>query len=225
MKAIHIVPLSACAVALAALAAHGAPDEIRVSSLGFDREDSTRFLQAAIDSGAKRVIVDRMDSPWVTLPLFAASGQHIVFEPGVTLLAKRGAFKGKNDCLFSITNAVDVRLSGKGATFRMWRVDYVGGKDYVSSDWRHTIIIRGSRNVVVEGIRFEESGGDGIYIRNLIGGPPAKDITIRGCVFDRHHRQGMSVISAENLLVEDCTFSNISGTAPSDGVDIEPNKP
>jgi len=33
----------------------------------------------------------------------------------------------------------------------------------------------------------------------------------------------MSVISAENLLVENCVFKNTNGTAPSSGIDIEPD--
>ena len=47
--------------------------EVKVSSFGFDPEDSTRFIQAAIDSGAEKVIFDKMSSPWITLPLRGAS--------------------------------------------------------------------------------------------------------------------------------------------------------
>ena len=81
--------------------ASAAQDEVRVSSFGFDAEDSTRFLQAAINSGARRVIVDRQESAWITEPLFCVSDQEIVFEKGVVVEAKKGAFHGKNDCLFT----------------------------------------------------------------------------------------------------------------------------
>ena len=45
------------------------------------------------------------------------------------------------------------------------------------------------------------------------------------CVCNGNYRQGLSVISAENLLVENCVFRNTKGAAPEDGVDFEPNKP
>ena len=38
-------------------------------------------------------------------------------------------------------------------------------------------------------------------------------------------RQGMSVISAVNLSVENTIFSNTAGTAPAAGVDLEPDFP
>lgn len=38
-------------------------------------------------------------------------------------------------------------------------------------------------------------------------------------------RQGMSVISAVNLTVENTIFSNTAGTAPAAGVDLEPDFP
>ena len=75
-------------------AVKGEVSEARVSWWGFDKDDSTKFLQAAIKSGVKKLVVDKQQSAWVSLPLFAVSNQHIVFEPGVMLLAKRGAFKG-----------------------------------------------------------------------------------------------------------------------------------
>ena len=86
-----------------------------------------------------------------------------------------------------------------------------------------TLDLAGCTNVLVEGLRLENSGGDGIYVgatKNLAG---CKDVVIRDVICDGHHRQGISVISAENLLIERCTFSNTKGTAPQAGIDLEPN--
>ena len=79
--------LYACLVGVVAIASvQGAKArEVKVSSFGFDPEDSTRFIQAAIDSGAEKVIFDKMSSPWITLPLRGASKQELFFEPGVEL--------------------------------------------------------------------------------------------------------------------------------------------
>ena len=51
------------------------------------------------------------------------------------------------------------------------------------------------------------------------------DVVVRDCVFDRNYRQGFSLISVINLLVERCTFSNTNGTDPQAGVDLEPDFP
>ena len=215
---------------LVAKVAAGEIREARASWWGFDKEDSTAYLQAAIDSGVPKLIVEKMESPWIVTPIKAASNQHLVFEPGVLLLAKRGEFVGRNDRLLSVNDVENVRVTGYGATLRMWRDDYARGKDgkgrdYRRGEWRHTLSLSGSRNVVVEGLTLEESGGDGIYISSKTPETTSRDVVIRDCVCDRNHRQGMSVISARNLLVENCVFKNTKGVAPEDGVDFEPNGP
>src|SRR6478672_4697809 len=63
----------------------GRRDEARASWWGFDAQDSTAFLQAAINSKVKRLIIDRQSSPWMTGPLTGVSGQEIVLESGTEL--------------------------------------------------------------------------------------------------------------------------------------------
>ena len=215
---------------LVAKVASGEIREARASWWGFDKDDSTACLQAAINSGVPKLIVEKMPSPWIVTPIKAASNQHLVFEKGAMLLAKRGEFVDRNDWLLAVDGVENVRVTGNGATLRMWREDYAHGKDgkdrdYRRGEWRHTLSIMDARNVVVEGLVLEDSGGDGIYISHRVrnGAAPCHDITIRDCICDRHHRQGLSVISAVNLLVENCIFRNTNGTAPEDGVDFEPN--
>ena len=205
---------------------------VKVSErFGFSAEDSTSFLQAALDSGLPEIVIDVQPTPWVSRPLFARSNQRIVFEKGVVLQAKRGEFWYISDCLFTIGDCKDVTVVGNGAVLRMWREDYAFGKDkrgrdYRRGEWRHALAIRGSRRVIVDGLRLEDSGGDGIVIsKGRKTHEESREITIRNCVCDRNHRQGLSIISGENLLVEDCRFMNTKGTPPEDGVDVEPNKP
>ena len=215
---------------LVAKVSAGEEKEACVSWWGFDEKDSTDYFNAALTSGVERLVIDKMSSPWVVTPLRVASNIHLVFEKGAVLLAKRGEFVGRTDRLLALDGVENVRVTGYGATIRMWRDDYARGKDgrgcdYRRGEWRHALSIVGSHDIVVEGLTIEESGGDGIYIAASSSGVPSHDIVIRDCVSDRNHRQGISVISAENLLVENCTFKNTKGTAPEDGVDFEPNNP
>ena len=205
------------AAAIAASASEANASEVKVSSFGYDSEDSTEFIRKALASGAKKVILDRQAGPWYTLPLKMPSNIEFVLEPGVELVAKRGAFRDIHVNLLELSSVSNVVLrGGEGSALRMWKCDYQK-PPYEASEWRAALKIwNGCRNILVENLRLLQSGGDGI-------GVTGTDITIRNCVCDGNHRQGMSVFNVENLLVENCVFSNTSGTAPQAGVDLEPN--
>ena len=194
--------------------------EVKVSSFGYDPVDSTRFIQAALDSVHPKIVLDRQAGPWCTLPLKGRSNKEFVLEPGVELVAKRGAFLKRRDYLFELSCVTNFTLrGGEGSVFRMWKEDY-RKPPYERGEWRYTFRIERSMNVLVENMCFVESGGDGIVVCGN-----SKNVTIRNCVCDRNHRQGMTVGSGENILVENCIFSNTSGTAPEAGVDFEPDSP
>ena len=80
---------------------------VKVSSFGWNAEDSTEFLQRALDSGASRVVLDRQAGDWISRPLAITNSDiEVVIEDGVTLRAKRGAFYGRNDCLVRISGGI-----------------------------------------------------------------------------------------------------------------------
>jgi hypothetical protein len=202
----------------------GKRKEAKAAWWGYDPVEATDALQAAINSGAEKVIVEDRGTPWIVDEIQLASDQEVVFEEGVVVRAKRGAFRGKGDCLFAAALKRNVTLTGYGAAFRMWKKDYQGD-DYDKAEWRHCLSIRSSTNVRVAGLTLAESGGDGIYLGVAKAGVPNKDVVIKDVVCDANHRQGISVISAENLLIEDCVLKNTSGTPPQAGIDFEPNHP
>ncbi len=70
---------------------------------------------------------------------------------------------------------------------------------------------------------MESSGGDGIYLGSTSAHPYCEEVIIHDVICRDHHRQGISVISAVNLLIEDCVLSDTDGTAPEAGIDLEPN--
>ena len=185
---------------------------------GYDANDSTPFIQAALSSRARKVVFGRMEGPWHSLPLVVrgASDLEVFLERGAELVAVRGAFSNRVDTLLTFLGGKDIRLSGYGAVIRMWRCDY-DRAPYCHAEWRHAVTIKGVQGMTVEGLRIEESGGDGLYLNGVV------DCTIRDVICDRNYRQGISVISAENLLIENCTLSNTRGTPPAAGIDFEPN--
>jgi hypothetical protein len=204
--------------------ASGARTVANASWWGFDPEDATEALQSAIDSKAKTVIVPYVGATWIVRPIRLRGNLELILEPGGLVLAKRGEFKGKGDSLFSADDCENVMIRGYGATLRMWKQDYQR-EPYEKAEWRMTLALRGCKNVLVEGLRLESSGGDGIYIGATKANRWCENVTIRNCIAQDHHRQGISVITAQNLLVENCAFSGTSGTAPEAGIDFEPNAP
>ena len=202
----------------------GTLKEARADWWGFDAEDSTKCLQAAIDSGVKTLTVPNMGKPWIVHPIKLASDQEIVFADGVVVEAIRGGFKGKNDCLLSARSQKNIVLRGTNATLRMHKKDYQDASRYIRAEWRHTVSFHSCENVKVIGLMLKSSGGDGVYIGDCRSPVNyCKDVVIKDCTIDDNHRQGISVISVVNLLIENCVITNTKGTAPQAGIDFEPN--
>ncbi len=75
--------------AIDAIAA-GTRTEARASWWGFDPDDATGALQAAINSGAKRVIVDNVGKPWtVAKPLPSPATRSCSSKGGSRCLPRR----------------------------------------------------------------------------------------------------------------------------------------
>jgi parallel beta-helix repeat protein len=85
-------------------------------------------------------------------------------------------------------------------------------------EWGFGIDLRGSNNVFVESVTARDNWGDGFYI-----GGNAKNSTFCSVVADNNRRQGMSITSADGIVVKNSIFKNTHGASPQSGIDIEPN--
>lgn len=86
-------------------------------------------------------------------------------------------------------------------------------------EWGHGINILKSNNISIEGLRVKNCWGDCIYVGN-----ESSNIRIDNCILTNGRRQGISVTSADGVIINGCTITNVFGTAPQHGIDIEPNK-
>ena len=201
---------------------------------GYSADDSTHYLQAALDSGAPRIVLEAQEGQWiVSKPLKGRSNQTIVFEKGAYLQAKRGAFKGLGETLLTFENCTNVVILGAGPEvcgLRMWRDDYDDKTQYAHSEWRHGIALLSCVDVRIEGISVTDTGGDGLYVSSFVkrtdheGMRGCRNVAVRNCVFDRNYRQGISIIGVDGFLAEDVVMSNTRGTPPAAGIDFEPNR-
>ena len=204
--------------------ANGSCGDVVTVSRALSGTDVTTAIQKVLDSGARQVVLDRAGSPYVTCPLFVRSNTEIIFEEGVELLAKEGEFHNLHDALVTLPGSTNVVLRGlgKGATLRMRIKDYQSDA-YSHGEWRHAINLLSAADVTIENLTLADSGGDGIYVGAMPSTVPCRNIVIRNCICDNNNRQGISVISADGLLIERTVMKNTRGTAPRSGIDFEPN--
>lgn len=188
---------------------------------GDKSSDDTGILQKALDSGANIVVIPKSSSPWITKPLFIQSNTIIYFEEGSILEALKGDFLGKSDSLINIIDAENISIYGYGAKLKMWRDDY-DKKPYEKAQWRHSISIKSSKNILVEGFTILESGGDGIYLGQKKNSN--KNIILKNLTILDQYRQGISVTSVNGLFIENVVVSGTKGHLPEAGIDFEPNR-
>jgi hypothetical protein len=191
---------------------------------GFNPDDSTTSVQEALDSGAPVVLIPALGAPWVVRELFVRSNTLLIIEEGAVITAKKGAFAEPSQTLLNLLDVENVKIYGYGATIRMRKEDYASPA-YKKGEWRHTIQICGGKRVVIAGLCAEKSGGDGVYLGRGSRQKTNSDIHLKDLLLREHYRQGISVITAENLLIENVEMAATSGTMPSAGIDFEPNMP
>lgn len=204
--------------------AAGELDTADASWWGFDESDSTNAIRRAIRSKAKTVIIPHMGKPWIILPVFLRSNKTIIFEPGVIVMAKKGEFHGPGDSLFAGDDLQNITIRGYGARLVMHKKDYQSPA-YHQAEWRMAFRLRSCERITIEGLTIESTGGDAVYIGRSKKSAYSKDIVLRDLKCIDNHRQGISVASVENLLIENCLMEGTGGTNPEAGIDLEPNRP
>ncbi|MEO0775201.1 MAG: right-handed parallel beta-helix repeat-containing protein [Bacteroidota bacterium] len=212
---------------LAGTSRHVQASSALASSFGYDPSDATPALRAALSSSFDTIIVDQQSNDWNVGPsrLFDITDKVVIFEPGVVLRAIPGAYSDPNDCLLQFWRAQRLSLIGYGASFVMNQSEYAALND---SEWRHCLSFWDANDIVVRGLELRDSGGDGLYIGGDVfygGQGYSKNVLIEDVRCLNNYRQGMSIISAENLTVRHCEFSQTQGTLPEAGVDLEPDVP
>jgi len=91
-----------------------------------------------------------------------------------------------------------------------------------SHEWCHGIQINGDlQHVTVRACIISDCTGDGICVGRYNNADPS-DIIICDVVCTGNRRQGLSLTGGDNLQVYDSEFSNTFGTAPQNGIDVEP---
>ena len=177
--------------------------------------DDTEVIQSAINITAanfQTLEIPAAAQAYNIQPLNIPNYANIILDPGVVVQALPGYAEDQQ--MIHIENVSYVSISGTpGQSIFQMRKD-----EYNSGEFRHCMRIANATNVTIYGISCNNSGGDGLYI-----GYQSNEIYIFDSTFDNNRRQGLTIASASNIMISDCAFTNTNGTAPSDGIDLEPN--
>ncbi|MGB6037550.1 MAG: right-handed parallel beta-helix repeat-containing protein, partial [Cryomorphaceae bacterium] len=193
---------------------------------GFDSANSTNFLQFALYEATDTLLIDNVGEPWITGPLIVNnSNLTIVLESGTVMNALEGAY-GEFDPMFRIRDVENITVLGYGAFIQMNKQEYI---DLADSEFRHAFNLGSVVNFRMEGLEIKDSGGDGLLIgKSFQPGSTqnyCENLVIRNCIFDNNYRQGISIVSVKDCLIENCIMKNTIGTLPEAGIDIEPDDP
>ncbi len=147
----------------------------------------------------------------------------------------------------------NVKISGGNLIGDRWEHDYspivdIAGVARDTHGYGFLLYIIGSHNVTVENVTFKEAIGDGITvhaktIRNPDGtlgadNRTSENVLIKDCLFDEIRRNGIAVLDADGVLIDNCDvlntgngeqafdasgnkISSSAGTAPRYGIDLE----
>ncbi|QMT39936.1 right-handed parallel beta-helix repeat-containing protein [Neisseria shayeganii] len=123
--------------------------------------------------------------------------------------------------IFNIYNAENVAIMG--GTLRGDRHSHLNAQ----GEWGSGIKIASAKNVVIEKVIAREFWGDAVHISDSGSLPrtPSENVTVYQLTADGNRRQGISITSADKVLIEDSAFKNTGGqggTPPMAGIDIEP---
>jgi hypothetical protein len=147
----------------------------------------------------------------------------------------------------------NVIISGGNLFGDRWGHDYSPITDIVgvardTHGYGFLIYVIGTHNITIENVTIKDAIGDGIIVHSKTIRQPdgtlsstnrtSEDVVIKKCTFDENRRNGIAVIDANGVLIDNCDLlntgsgeqaydgsgneiSSTSGTAPRYGIDLE----
>ncbi|WP_244817777.1 right-handed parallel beta-helix repeat-containing protein [Caballeronia sp. Lep1P3] len=174
-------------------------------------------LQAAIDGSVGQILLitgkSRIDATGLTL----RSNTHIRFAQGASI-----KMLPHNTSTYQMMRVADVSNVNIEAP-------YLDGSKELNSagsgEFGMGISITGATGVTITNPTTINCWGDGIYIGNSGGGSgkTSSNVSISGHHANGCRRQGATITSGNGITFTNPLWENISGTAPSCGLDIEPD--
>jgi parallel beta-helix repeat protein len=178
--------------------------------------DDTAAIQAAINqvagTGGTVLVPDGAYMIDAVTRLYLKSNMTLSMSSGAVLKAIPNNQSGY--AIIQIENVSDVNVMG--GTVQGERAQHTG----TTGEYGMGIKIYGSNNIVIEGVTAKDTWGDGFYL----GGASTVNTTFCSVIADNNRRQGMSITSADGVVIKNSIFKNTNGTRPMTGIAVEPNE-
>lgn len=145
--------------------------------------------------------------------IMLASNMMLQFEPGVILQAMPNS-ESRAYVIFAHSVSNIEIANGSIIGERYTHTPSSGGG---TDEWGMGVEFSGASAITVRATSFSNCTGDGI----CLGG--GSDAVFCGVTCTGNRRQGMSIIGASDVQIYNSEFSYTQGTAPEDGIDIEPD--
>ncbi|WP_197019272.1 right-handed parallel beta-helix repeat-containing protein [Prevotella sp. MA2016] len=179
-------------------------------------DDVLKQVFALTSENVHNVIKLESRDYWVTA---SPSDKFALILKSKTVLQNNGVIRMRPNNLISyaIVATTGHNITIKGGSYIGEREQHQGS----IGQWGHGIrVTDGSRNVSISNVNVKKCWGDGIAVD---GNVVNTNVSITGFTIDNCRRQGISVIYADNCSISNGVITNIQGTEPYLGIDIEPN--
>lgn len=151
------------------------------------------------------------------------SNVNLVMDNEAILYVSETSFE--NYCVISAKYVENITIEGGKIQGERYR--HLGK----SGEYGHGIAIFGAKNIEISNVLISSNWGDGVYlgtqaVRQEDGSQAyvgCENITISNCEIMDNRRSNISIVDADNVLIEHCYIADAHGTAPQCGICIEPN--
>lgn len=118
-----------------------------------------------------------------------------------------------------VVDGGNIRISNvivRGANPSAGLGDAAWNPDYA---FQHAFTLNGVQGAVLSKVQAYDVFGDFVYVGSNAQRVPSRNVQILNSTFDRNGRQGIAVVSAEHVLIQGNSISNVRQAV----IDVEPN--
>jgi polygalacturonase len=204
-------------------------NNIRDFGASLTGDNHSAFAKAIAAAGSRETVLVP-DGEWPVGPVRDNSYNgdiYISLKSNLTLQFEHGAIikalpsSSAKYAILALRGISNVRIVGQGAILgdRDGHTGHpVGGS---LGEWGSGIHLNPATNVTMSDVVVANCWGDGVLIEDAGNG----SVSMHGMAISRCRRNGLSVTGVNALSVSGCAFSNIFGTAPNCGIDLETDRP
>jgi len=177
------------------------------------KQDYTKDIQAFFASNKNIMLPDY--PVYISSALNISSNTNVFFSKNSKIIYT-GEIKGRHYDIIKIENIENVNIYNPSIVGnRQAKLQHEG-------EWNAGISIQNSKKVRIYNPMVKDTWGDGIFIGSETAGF-SEDVIIEGGWIDNVRRNGISITSAKDIFINNILISNVNGTNPQCGIDMEPS--